>query len=285
VSDSDLRQALLGTWRLVNLQETVDGTVAKPLGDNPQGYLVYTKDAHVFVQFATRAERKWSGPEVLELPGSLVRNAIGWGGYCGAFEVHDSQLVHHMEFGFLQRQSGRVETRSAVLDGDRLILGTPAGALFEWQRVHPEGQDVRPDSELRQMLLGTWRLTSVLLEDVGGRLVRTMGDNPQGYLVYTPDDHVFVQFATRAERTWPGPEVLEMPRPEARAALGFWAYCGTFEVRDQQIVHGIEFSFFPSMGGSVEARSVTLDGDRLILGSPRGGHIEWERVHTEGEPQ
>jgi hypothetical protein len=50
-----------------------------------------------------------------------------------------------------------------------------------------------------------------------------MGDYPQRYPVHTPDDHVFVQFATRAERKWPGPEVLEMLRTKARAVLGFWA--------------------------------------------------------------
>ena len=41
MSDQDLRQALLGTWRLISCQEGVDGTLVKPFGDDPQGYLVY----------------------------------------------------------------------------------------------------------------------------------------------------------------------------------------------------------------------------------------------------
>jgi hypothetical protein len=57
VSDSDLRQALIGTWQLISYQIVVDGTLANVLGDDPQGYLVYTPDEHVFVQMATRAER------------------------------------------------------------------------------------------------------------------------------------------------------------------------------------------------------------------------------------
>jgi hypothetical protein len=40
MSDSDLRQALLGTWRLINFQLEVDGTLINPMGDNPQGYPV-----------------------------------------------------------------------------------------------------------------------------------------------------------------------------------------------------------------------------------------------------
>jgi hypothetical protein len=49
------------------------------------------------------------------------------------------------------------------------------------------------------------------------------------------------------------------------------------QVRDGQVIHHIEFSILPSMSGRVEPRAVVFDGDRLILGSPRGGHIEWQR--------
>jgi hypothetical protein len=126
---------LLGTCRLVSLHDNLDGTLDKPFGDNPQGYLVYTPDGHVFVQYATRAKRRWPSPEVLELPYREFRNALGFGAYCGTFEVRDSQLVHHVEFGVVQQWSGVVEARSVVLDGDRLVLGTPRGAQLEWQRV------------------------------------------------------------------------------------------------------------------------------------------------------
>jgi len=38
MSDSDLRQALLGTWRLISLQGTVDGTVSRLSGWRLQRY-------------------------------------------------------------------------------------------------------------------------------------------------------------------------------------------------------------------------------------------------------
>jgi len=124
------------------------------------------------------------------------------------------------------------------------------------------------DSDLRQALLGTWRL-----------IRRAEGDNPQGYLVYTPDGHVCVQYVIRAERNWPGPEILEMPITQALVALGFFAYCGTFEIRDGQAIHHREFGVFPSMTGNIETRSVMLDGERLILGVPGGAQLEWQRIH------
>jgi hypothetical protein len=115
VSDSELRQALLGTWRLISFQSDVDGPVAKPFSDNPQGYLVYTTDDHVFVQIATRADRVWPGPEVLEQPVAQRMAALGYFAYCGSFEVRDGAVFHNMEFGVWQRLSGRVETRSIVV--------------------------------------------------------------------------------------------------------------------------------------------------------------------------
>jgi hypothetical protein len=45
-------------------------------------------------------------------------------------------------------------------------------------------------------------------------------------------------------------------------------------------MHQREFGIFPYMSGNVEPRSVVaLDGDRLILGGPQGGRVEWQRVH------
>jgi hypothetical protein len=54
MSDSDLRQALLGTWRLVGLQETVDGAVVKPFGDNPPGPILYTPRMGVYSPTSSR---------------------------------------------------------------------------------------------------------------------------------------------------------------------------------------------------------------------------------------
>jgi hypothetical protein len=103
MSDSDLRQALLGTWRLIGLKADVDGVV-KPLGDNPQGYLVYSTDGHVFIQFASRGLRSWPGSNVFDLPWGPRLSALGFDAYCGTFEARDGQVVHHIEFGVLQHE-------------------------------------------------------------------------------------------------------------------------------------------------------------------------------------
>jgi hypothetical protein len=62
-----------------------------------------------------------------------------------------------MEFGVLPRNNGHVETRSVVLDGDRLSLHTSRGGQLEWQRVHTEADvaslpPVQPAAGLRPSL-------------------------------------------------------------------------------------------------------------------------------------
>jgi hypothetical protein len=135
------------------------------------------------------------------------------------------------------------------------------------------------DSDLRQALIGTWRVIGFQV-DVDGTVVKPLGDNPRGYLVYTPDGHVLVQIATRAQRIWPPtPDLPKLPLPKRLAEQGFFIYCGTFEVRDSQVIHHTEFGVNPSLDGAVQPRSVVLDSDRLILRSPGNEQAEWQRVN------
>ena len=94
---------------------------------------------------------------------------------------------------------------------------------------------------------------------------------------------MFVQFAARERPALfglaaHGPALLKTT--EANTELGFSGYCGTFEVRDGQVVHHIEFHLSPALDGRSETRSVVLEGDRLILKTPRGSPREWQRVHA-----
>jgi hypothetical protein len=141
MSDSDLRQALLGTWRLIRIETNVNGSLVKPYGEDPLGYLVYTTDGHVFVQFAARTRPRLFRPTPYgnALVEATEANTIsGFKAYSGIFEVGDGQVFHHTEFDIVPDLDGRVEARAPMLNGDWLILGTPAGWQLEWQRVHAQ---------------------------------------------------------------------------------------------------------------------------------------------------
>jgi hypothetical protein len=101
---------------------------------------VYTPDGHVFVQVAARERAELFGPSGGKGPVLLdtteADTPLGCVSYCGPFEVREGQAIHHWELHLVPSLSGRVETRSVVLDGDRLTLNTPSGRQFAWQRVH-----------------------------------------------------------------------------------------------------------------------------------------------------
>jgi hypothetical protein len=139
VSDSELRRALLGTWRLVSCKH-VDGQDVNTFGDHPQGYLVYTQDGHVFVQMADPERRdllRWTparGPLLREA--TEADAALGAMNYWGTFEVLDGRrVIHHVEWHSVVASSVHDNLRSVTLDGDRLTLDTPVGAQLVWERV------------------------------------------------------------------------------------------------------------------------------------------------------
>jgi len=137
-------------------------------------------------------------------------------------------------------------------------------------------------TDLAAQLLGTWRLESWSLVYEDGRPPEfPLGEDAVGYLMYTSDGHVSAALA-RARRT---PLDSGDPASKARAFDDFFGYAGRFEVREDAVVHKIEFGANPALAGVNSLRHVELDGDRLILtgpdfspGSPRSHRIAWRRA-------
>jgi hypothetical protein len=98
-------------------------------------------------------------------------------------------------------------------------------------------------------LVGTWRLVSFEMRDEDGRVTHPLGGDAVGFITYTPDGHMAVQFG-RADR--------------ARLAVGDW----------------------PNWIGRELVRLVTFDGEQVSLSTPPtqvGGRqqiatLAWERT-------
>jgi hypothetical protein len=118
-------------------------------------------------------------------------------------------------------------------------------------------------------LVGTWRLVSFAVQDEDGRVEHPFGHAPVGFITYTEDGHMAVQFG-RSERPrlaagdWVAAALSEV----AAAARDYFAYCGTYEYRDGTVVHRIELSLMPNWIGGEQVRQVALDGDTVTLSTP-----------------
>lgn len=120
-----------------------------------------------------------------------------------------------------------------------------------------------------QSLVGTWRLVSFHVRDEDGGISYPFGRDAVGSITYTTDGHMAVQFgrANRASLT-DGGWIGAPPEEIAAAARDYFAYCGTYDVRDGEVVHRIDLSLMPNWIGGDQVRLVTLDGDQVTLATP-----------------
>jgi hypothetical protein len=137
-------------------------------------------------------------------------------------------------------------------------------------------------------LVGTWRLVSYEVRDEDGGLTHPLGRDPVGFLTYTADGHMAGQLG-RADRAYLSVGDWEAaPDPEvAAAARAYFAYCGTYEVRGETVVHRVGLCLMPNWIGGDQVRDVALDGDRLTLstvfvalgGRQQTASLVWHRAH------
>jgi hypothetical protein len=146
-----------------------------------------------------------------------------------------------------------------------------------------------PD-ELRDSLIGAWRLVSYEATDVGsGDVVEPFGPRPRGLITYTPGGQMSAQIMRVGRPDFRQGRLEEgLPEELAAAAAGYLAYAGTYGIpEDDVVVHHVELSLFPNWVGGTLTRVAALDGDRLRLSLPepariwgalRAGVLTWERA-------
>jgi hypothetical protein len=135
--------------------------------------------------------------------------------------------------------------------------------------------------------LGTWRLISWENRGPAGERGYPLGPEAVGFITYTADGYIFAQIMA-AER-----DSLATQNPfggtdaeAAAAARSHMSYCGTYEVRNGEVIHRVTVSGFPNWVGGEQLRFYEFDDEKLILSAPpfqtRKGEITsfliWERA-------
>jgi len=136
-------------------------------------------------------------------------------------------------------------------------------------------------------LIGTWRLVSFEVQDADGAIDYPFGRDAEGFIAYTADGRMAVQFGAANRARLAAPDWLGGADAEiASAARDYIAYCGTYEFHDDTVVHRVELSLMPNWMGGEQVRHVVLDGDTITLSTlpgPIGGRqqaasLVWQRV-------
>jgi len=125
----------------------------------------------------------------------------------------------------------------------------------------------RADDKLRERLIGTWRLIAAEREEIpSGTKTAFLGDNPSGFLHYMPDGRMLA-LITRSGRKAPVGRVANATEAEA-LIRSMISYGGRYECVGSEVIHHCDISWNESFTGTVQKRTVTFDGDRLILSPP-----------------
>jgi hypothetical protein len=132
-------------------------------------------------------------------------------------------------------------------------------------------------------LVGTWKLVSAWSTQPNGTRVSTYGENPTGFLTYTPEGRMIVIVGRSDRKPLSGNRVTSSAAERAEAFSTILAYAGPYSVEQGKVIHHIEACTYPNWIGSHQVRTMKLEGDRLTLVSQTaldGGTAElrWQRM-------
>jgi hypothetical protein len=139
------------------------------------------------------------------------------------------------------------------------------------------------DDELRQKIVGSWKLVSVVYENQETK-ARTpvLGEHPRGRQIATADG-LWLALVTAEGRPVPKTE-----EERAQALRTMIAYTGRYRIEGGKVMTKVEAAWNEAWVGGEQTRFVRFEGDRLFIESPPMPHpnrnnevvrviVVWER--------
>ena len=139
------------------------------------------------------------------------------------------------------------------------------------------------DAALRQNIVGTWKLVSVVYEDQATKeRMPVYGEHPRGIQIATPQGR-WLALMTGENRPIP-----KTDEDRAQALKTMIAYTGRYRVEDGKVITKVEAAWNEAWVGGEQVREIKIAGDKLYIESPPMPHpninnkivrviVEWER--------
>jgi hypothetical protein len=139
------------------------------------------------------------------------------------------------------------------------------------------------DADLRQDIVGTWDLVSVVYEDQATKeRTPVYGEHPRGVQIATPEGR-WLALMTAENRPIP-----KTDEDRAQALKTMIAYTGRYRVENGKVITKVEAAWNEAWVGGEQVREIKIVGDKLYIESPPMPHpninnkivrviVEWER--------
>ena len=148
-------------------------------------------------------------------------------------------------------------------------------------------------AQVRQNLVGTWRLIAASASDSAGiRDSTPYGSQPTGFLTYTLDGRMMAIISHGGRKPLSVADRQAAPVGErAEAFATFLAYAGGYTISGDTVIHHVEAASVQNWVGTDLVRVVKLKGDRIVLrtppvsvgGSTRQFELSWKRLNERPE--
>jgi hypothetical protein len=130
-----LRESLIGAWRLVSSVEAdiKTGAADRPLGDKPEGLILYTPDGYMSAQLSAADRPNFeSGDMYKGKPEEYVAAGLSYLAYSGPYYVDEANRIveHEMFVSLFPNWKGQRQARIVKLDETELHLSPSRPLMF-----------------------------------------------------------------------------------------------------------------------------------------------------------
>lgn len=146
MSESDVRERIVGTWKVVSSAVTLKDGSKRPhpvLGPNGMAFLMYAADGYMCAELMNSDRPAWKDKNH-PTDEEKLSAFDGFFAYCGRYEIDadKNHLVHLPEVSMTQDYIGTRQVRPYRFDGNRLVLedkvdGDPEVTAWQivWEKV------------------------------------------------------------------------------------------------------------------------------------------------------
>jgi Lipocalin-like domain len=151
-------------------------------------------------------------------------------------------------------------------------------------------------AQSKDALVGTWKLVSATDTTDKGEVKDAYGQNPTGFITYTPDGRMMAIITNGGRKPLSTPDWVAAPLEErAEAFATLVAYTGRYTFAGDRVIHHVEAAWMQNGVNTDQVRFIVkLEANRLTLRTPpflKGGaqianeELVWERLKSEAASQ
>lgn len=119
----DLASSIVGVWRYTSFvdKDLESGKILKPFGENPDGYIVYTKGGHIVFSLVGDNRDTPARPNPSDAERIALFTTSGSGG--GAYKIEDqNSIAVTWHASGNQWWTGRTQRRQVEIEGNKMTI-------------------------------------------------------------------------------------------------------------------------------------------------------------------